>query len=313
MRTGRVGRAGIAGVTLLVVAVVCIEVVGDRLAESDALRGGLERELSSELGVQLEVRDLAVSLWPASIRLSAPVLALPARGRLTLGEVEITVDLAALLEGRARLRALRVQGPASLRAGELALAGELGIQLEPAESPLAWRLAAQGGVTSGGRFSLRGGLAAPGDFEGELDLADFESRPFGSLLRSAAGAPTELAGRYRGTLAVSRETGRASLRLSSPEALLDLPPLRLQGPLELDALFPIAEASEEAGGEFRIDASQARIAYAGGPARGSAGGGSVVGRISRDPDGGFRLEDVGLKVRGFRGQLDERIDTARDR
>ncbi len=313
MRAVAVGRAGIAGVALLVVAAVCVEVVRDRLEGSDALRGGLELEISSQLGVQLEVRELGVSFWPAAVRLSAPVLVLPTRGRVTLGEVEIAVDPVSLLQGHARLRALRLRGPANLRNAELELEGELWLELEPAEPPWVWRLAAKGSVLSGGHFSLRGGLTTAGNFEGEVELTDFESRPFGPLVQSAAGEPTAFAGRYSGMLAVSRETGSASLRLASPEARLEVPPIRLQGPVELDAWFPVVEASDEVGGEFRIDASQAHIVYAGGPARGSAGGGSLVGRISRDPGGGFRLEDVGLKVRGFRGQLDERTGTAHAR
>ena len=313
MRAAGVGRAGIAGVALLVAVAVCVEVARERLEGSDALRRGLELEISSQLGVQLEVRDLSVSFWPASIRLSAPVLALPTRGRLTLGEVEIAVDPVSLLEGRARLRALWLRGPATLRTGELELEGELWLELGPAEAPRVWSLAAKGSVTSGGRFSLRGGLTTAGDFEGEVELTDLESQPFGPLLQSAAGEPTALAGRYSGTLAVFRETGSARLRLASLEASLDVPPLHLHGPVELDALFPVAEASGEAGGEFRVDASHARVVYEGGPARGSAGGGSLVGRVLRDPGGGFRLEDVGLRVRRFRGQLDERTDTAHAR
>ena len=194
------------------------------------------------------------------------------------------------------------------RAG-LELEGDLGLELERADTPRAWLLAARGRLGPDGRFSLRGDLTTAGEFDGEIELTDVESEAFGRLLQSPEGEPTTLDGRYSGRLVVSRASGSASLRLASPAARLDVPPLRLEGPVELDAQFPIGEASDEGGGEFRIDASQARIVYAGGPARGSAGGGSLAGRISRDPDGGFRLEDVGLRVRGFQGHFDERNDT----
>ncbi len=270
--------------------------------------------MSSQLGVQLEAGDLEVSFWPARVRLAEPALALPARGRLTLGEAEIAVDLASLLGGNARLLALRTFGPARIRYRRLELAGELRVLLEPAEAPLEWSLQADAAVASGGSFSLRGGLSSGGGFEGALELTEIESAPFASFLTSAEGERPKLAGRYSGNLELPQEGGGvATLRLASPDALLDVPPVRLEGPIALVAELPVAEASDESGGRFRIDATRARLDYAGGPAKASGQGASLGGRILREPGGGFRLEEVGLTVHRFQGQLEGRTGKAHAR
>ena len=306
-------RAGLVLVALLAVSAVAVEITRARLEGSDSVRASLEGAVSSQLGVALEAGDLEVSFWPAQVRLAEPALTLPGRGRLTLGEAEIAVDLASLLGGNARLLALRIGGPARLRYRRLELGGDLRVELEPAEPPHAWSLEADGTVASGGSFSLRGGLSSGGGFEGTLELTETESEPFASFLKGAGGERPKLAGRYSGSLELSLDSGVATLRLASPQAILDVPPVRLEGPIALVAQFPMAEASDELGGRFRIDATRARVDYLGGPAQGSGRGGSLGGRILRDPGGGFRLEEVGLTVRRFRGQLEERTERAHAR
>jgi hypothetical protein len=296
---------------LLGVSTVAVEVVRARLEGSDTLRASLEGAVSSQLGVAVEAGDLEVSFWPAQVRLAEPALILPARGRLTLGEASITVELASLLKGNARLLALQIAGPARISTRRLELAGELRVVLEPAEPPLAWSLQAQGADASGGSFSVRGGLSSGGGFEGTVELTEIESEPFASFLTSAAGERPKLAGRYSGTLELSREGGGvATLTLASPEAFLDVPPVRLEGPIVLVAELPLAEASDEVGGRLRIDATRARVDYAGGPATGSGRGGSLGGRILREPGGGFRLEEVGLTIRRFQGEFERRTERA---
>ncbi len=306
-------RAGLVLVALLGISIVAVEIVRARLEGSNALRASLEGAVSSQLGVAVEVGDLEVSFWPAQVRLAEPALILPARGRLTLGSAAIAVDLASLLRGDARPLALQTAGPARIRYRRLELDGELQVVLEPAEPPLAWSLQADGADASGGSFSLRGGLSSGGGFDGTLELTEIESEPFASFLTSAGSERPKLAGRYSGTLHLSRDGGGATLKLASPEALLEVPPIRLEGPIALVAQLPPAEASDELGGRFRIDATRARLDYAGGLAIGSGRGGSLGGRILREPGGGFRLEEVGLTVRRFEGELERGTERANAR
>jgi hypothetical protein len=56
-------------------------------------------------------------------------------------------------------------------------------------------------------------------------------------------------------------------------------------------------------GRFALDASGARVEYAGNLAKASGQSASLTGRIVRSPDGGLRLEEVGLKVQRFRGEV----------
>jgi hypothetical protein len=303
-------RAGLVLVALLLVSAAALEALRARLESSDSLREGFEAAVLSQLGMQLVAGAFEVSFWPPRLRLAEPVLVIPAWGHLALGPVESEVDLASWLKGNLRLLALRARGPARIRLGGLALDAELSLELEQAERPLAWSLQAEGALTHGGSFSLGGGWSSLGGFEGVLELTEIESAPFAPFLKGDGGEPAALSGRYSGSLELARDSGWARLRLASPEAHLDISGLRLQGPIALVAQLPAAERSTQAGGRFQIDATRARIDYVGGPAQGAARGGSLAGRILRSPQGGFRLEEVGLTLRRFRGQLEERMQRA---
>lgn len=308
-RATGVRRTGLALAAALGISVLAALWMRASLEESEALRESLEAAISSQLAVHLEAGELAVSFWPARLRLAKPVLVIPGRGRLTLGEAQIAVDRASLLQGNVQMLALHLAGPALLEIDPLELAAELRLALEPGEASLAWRLEGDGTLASGGRFSLRGGFDSTGGFQGSLELTEAESGPFASLLTAAGGRPTKLAGRYSGSLELAgRDAGAVTLRLTSPDATLQLPPVRLQGPIALVAQLPVPQALDGSGGRFRIDATRARVDYDGGPALASGQGGSVEGRILSAAGGGFRLEEVGLKVRRFRGRIDERSE-----
>jgi len=142
-----------------------------------------------------------------------------------------------------------------------------------------------------------------GGFAGEVVLDDVESAPFAPLLESEHSATPTLSGAYDGTLELAADAPRV-LRLASRKARVGIPPLSLEGPVALVAWLPGRAADGEEPGRLRIDASGARVEYAGTRVHASGSGASVWARILRGADGRLRLDGVELHVEGFSGELD---------
>lgn len=299
-------------VLLLVLAlslsgVAGVEVLRARLEQSGALRASLEGVARVQLGIVLRPGSIRVGFLPAGIRLRDASLELPGNARLVLGDVHIALDLGALLEGEARLQGLSISGPARLVVRQLALDGDLDVDLRPGKGPHAWSLRADARLATGGTFAVLGGLADGGWFEGTVDLDGVAVEPFAVFLTSDRGEHPRLRGRYDGTFELPPVGGTlATLRLTSEAAEIRVGQAALVGPVALVAQLPVSLSSSDHGARFEIDATRARVEYAGGLVRGSGEGASLGGRIVRDLDGHLRLEEVGLKVTRFEGEARRR-------
>lgn len=288
-----------------------LEVARGRLEESDALRESLAGAAAAQLGAELDPGPLEVGFWPARLHLESAVLVLSGGVRLELPPTRVEIDPMPLLRGVASVRGLEVHGGARLRHRDGELAGTVAARVSPAAAASApgWVVDGEVALDSGGRLVARGSLGPGGRFAGTVEVEDVESAPFASFL-SAGGSPdggTKLAGRYGGRLETP-DVGPATLRLTSADAVLDVPPLHVDGPVTLVAELPIALASDPRAGRFAIDASQADVEYAGGVAKASGHGASLTGGIAREPDGRLRLEDVRLKVTRFEGQVQQQAE-----
>jgi hypothetical protein len=291
-------------VALGVLGVAGVEVVRSRLEQGGALRTSLEAAVRGQLGVGLRPGSIEVSFVPAQIRLRDAALDLPGNVKLVLGDVRCALALGALLEGDARIQWLSISGPASLVHRQLRLDGELEVELRPGAAPHSWSLRAHAKLAEGGNVEASGGLLEGGAFEGTIDLEGVEVEPFAVYLASDRGRQPQLRGRYAGTFELPPAGGTLStLRLASEAAEIHVAGASLVGPVALVAEIPVSLVSGDPDARFAIDATRARVEYAGVLVRGSARGASLGGRIVRDIDGRLRLEEVGLKVMRFEGEV----------
>ena len=292
----------VLGLALVVVAALgAAQVVRARLETSPQLRKGVARVASAQLGVELEVGALGVDLWPVGLRLVDAEVALPGGAQLELAATALQVEPGLLLlQGVPRVRAVSIDGPARLVAGALTLPGEIALELRPGESG-EWSGEGRATLETGGTLIGSGRLDASGALRGELRLEGVEAAPFAVLIQDEDEAPAELAGLFDGELEPPRDGRPASLQLTSPAARIDVDPVRLDGPVALFVQLP--RPASEPPARFAIDASKARVEYAGGPARATGDGASVQGRIVRRPEGGLRVEEIALKVNRFRGEM----------
>lgn len=300
-------RGLLAGLAVAVAGIAVLgglELLRGRLARSERLRQSLEAATASQLGIRLEAGSLRVGLWPARLLLAQPDLAWRDGTRLSLSGVRVDVERAALLGGVARVRSVALDGPARLRSPRLALAGSLRLELRPDPGSGAWTLDGRARLDGGGIVEVSGRVARGGGFEGGLRLDDVDGEPFASLLARGPEAPAFLRGRFDGRLEPGPGPALATLRLASPDAEIRVPPVRLTGPVALVARIPSSGAGP-AGERFAIDATRARVEYAGAMARGSGDGASVEGVLVRDADGRLRVEDVALRLQRFRGTRGE--------
>jgi hypothetical protein len=307
-------RGLLVGAVMLSVGALSLELVRDRLEQSEALRQSLEGAVEAQLGAPLRAGPIEVLFWPAQLRLPAPVLELPAGARLALGETRVVLDVGSLLRASARLEGVSVSGPARLTLAPLELAGELRVELRPGAESRGWSVDADGSLASGGRFRVRGVVDASRGFEGQVDLEDLNGEAFASLLASGPGEHARLVGVFRGRLELPASGEPPTLRLTSPQADILIPPVRLVGPVALVVELPAMDSLSTstppapgsgavlAPGRFAIDASDARVEYAGGLTEASGRGASVVGRVVRGSDGRLRVEEVALKIERFRGE-----------
>lgn len=295
--------AAVAVVALVAVALGGLVLLRGRLERSEGLRQSLEAAAASQLGVRLDAGPVRVGPWTARLRLARPELSWPDGRRLALSDVQLDVDARALLDGVARVRSVAAEGPARLELPRLALAGSLQLQLQPDPGSGAWRLEGRAVLDSGGVLEASGTLASAGAFEGELRLEGVDGAPFASLLARDPAAPASVRGRFDGRLEPGPAPAAATLRLRSEDAEIRIPPVRVAGPVALVARLPArgTGAGAAARQRFAIDATRARVEYAGAMARGTGDGASVEGWLARDADGGVRAEDVALRVQGFRG------------
>jgi len=290
------------------VAAAGVELLRWRLEGDPSLREGLEGAAASQLGASLTPGELRVELWPPGLRLAEPVLALAGGVRLELPETRIEADLGRLLRGVADVRGLAVEGPFRLAYRGGRLEGRVSLVLRPGAPSAAWQVDGEVEPDSGGRLAIDGELRDGGRFAGVVDVEHVESAPFSAFLSAEeerAGEPeVRVSGRFSGRLDRSDPSGRASLRLTSDAALLSLPPVRLDGPVVLVAELPAEGVSEVAPGRLAVDATRARVDYAGSLAKASGRGASLTGGIVREPGGRLRLDDVRLQVSRFAGEIE---------
>ncbi len=312
----RGGVGVVLAIALVTVAVLGIELLRARLADSDALRESLIGAAASQLDARLEPGPVEVQFWPAALRLASPVLELADSSRVILPETTVALASGSLFRGPARVTGASMSGPVTLQRGRLELSGLLDARLAPGESATGWTLDADVVLESGGRLELRGQLDPGGRFVGEVRLDAVNAAPFATLLSSDAAEHPALRGAFDGRLAFAGSDLPATLRIESPDADLALPPLSLSGPVALVAELPaVAAAGADGRRGFAVDASRARVDYVvgalgdGGFTKASGTGASVVGKIVREPDGRLRLEDVALRIRDF--QAERRPDRAR--
>lgn len=288
-----------------VVAAVGLEAMRSGLERSEALRENIEAAAEAQLGTALRAGAIEVDFFPATLVLRGAVLELSGRTRVTLDETRVGVDLESLLRGNARMRGLAVSGPARFehpQLGSAALEGDLDLAIVPGAPPLDWALELEGRLASGGTFAAHGGFGAGGAFDGSIEISEVEGAPFAPFLTSDQGEPARLSGRFGGAFELARDGSLATLRLASARAEIALAPVVVRGPIALVAWLP-GTSSSDGEGRFAIDASGARVEYAGGLAKASGQSASLTGRIVRAPNGGLQLEEVGLKVQKFQGEV----------
>jgi hypothetical protein len=287
---------------VLLVGLASAAALRSRLSSS-ALRESLEATASAQLGIELESGELGLRLWPPVLELRAPVVELAGGVRLELAPARIEVALAPLLDGVAEVRRLSLAGPARLvhRRGELA--GQLVLELAPGAAPGVWLLRAEAELRTGGRIAARGELGGGGRFAGSVEIEDVEATPFAAFLYGERGEAASASGRYRGRFEWSEPgLGPTTLRLASDETVLELAPVRLEGAVALQAELPASQVSDPGGGRFELDATRARVDYAGSFAKASGRGASLRGGIVRESDR-IRLSDLRLKVLRFEGEV----------
>jgi hypothetical protein len=282
-----------------------LEVFRSRLEQSDALRQSLVAAVEAQLGVGFEPGPIEVRFRPTGLRLAAPVLQLAGGVRLALPETDVSLASGELLEGRARLEAVSMSGPAGLQLESLELRGALTAQLRADPAASGWLLEADARLDSGGLLSTRGRVESNSRFQGEISIDELNVAPFAALLASDQQETPRLDGAFSGKLELGEEGKPATLRLASPQAELQLPPIVLQGPVAFVAELPgPGDASSR---RFAVDASRALVDYSGsglggGFTRASGQGASVEGNVVRKVDGRLGIEAVALKIQNFQAE-----------
>jgi hypothetical protein len=302
---GRIAWIAIGLALAGVGSVVAVEALRARLEGSPRLHAAVSRAAEAQLGVILRPGPIEVRFVPPGLLLSGPTLSLPGAlpGALPGGvlfelpETRVDSSLADLLARRARFEGLSMSGLFRVVFRSLELTGDLRAELRSGSGPGVIALDAEATLDTGGRIVVDGRLAS-GRLDGDIRFEDLDGAPFAHLLRSGEG-DLEISGVFSGRLVLPTAGSPATVRLESSDAELRLPRFAITGPIAL-----VAELPDETGTRgFTVDASRARVEYAGAVTRAEGRGASVVGRIARARDGSLRLEDVALKIQQFRGEL----------
>jgi hypothetical protein len=298
---GRIAWIAIGLALAGVGSVVAVEALRARLEGSPRLHAALSGAAEAQLGAILHPGPIEVRLVPPGLLLSGPTLslpgALPGGVLFELPETRVDSSLADLLARRARFEGLSMSGRSRVVFRSLELTGDLRAELRSGSGPGVIALDAEATLDTGGRIVVDGRLAS-GRLDGDIRFEDLDGAPFAHLLRSGEG-DLEISGVFSGRLVLPTAGSPATVRLESSDAELRLPRFAITGPIAL-----VAELPDETGTRgFAVDASRARVEYAGAVTRAEGRGASVVGRIARARDGSLRLEDVALKIQQFRGEL----------